>query len=62
MSILSKVRTLVAFSCSVEVEFTHTLHKQELYEELWKARLFALCPNYQTKPHLDFNNFSCYSW
>ena len=32
----------------------HPLHKQELYEELW---LFALCPNYRTKPHLDFSIF-----
>jgi len=26
------------------------LRKQESYEELWKVRFFALCPNYRTKP------------
>ena len=35
----------------------HTLHKQESYKELWKARFFILCPNY---PHLNFNLLYCY--
>jgi len=33
----------------------HTLHRQKSYKGLWKARFFTLCPNYWTKPHLDFN-------
>ena len=31
------------------------LTNKKLYEELRKANFFALCPNYQTKPHLYFN-------
>jgi len=34
---------------------SHTLHKQESYKELWKAKFFPLCPNFRTKPHLNLN-------
>ena len=59
MSTLSKLGMFAASCCKGQVTNkktkTSTFHKQESYEELWKARFFALCPNYQTKPHLDFN-------
>ena len=42
MSIMSELITLPAFSCNVEVtdekSTFHMLHKQESYNDLWKAR------------------------
>ena len=58
MSTLSELGTLVAFSCNV-------YKKNEIINKcymLWKVWLFALCPNYQTEPHLDFNISYYYLW